>query len=49
VMFGGKQVVVCGYGEVNSWAHISVLLEGFRETWDGDSLGTLMNVFPCCA
>lgn len=25
VMFGGKQVVVCGYGEVNSWAPVSLV------------------------
>lgn len=24
MMFGGKQVVVCGYGEVNSWAPVSL-------------------------
>lgn len=28
-MFGGKQVVVCGYGEVNSWASASLSLVAF--------------------
>ncbi|CAO2599691.1 S-adenosylhomocysteine hydrolase-like protein 1 [Lemmus lemmus] len=47
VMFGGKQVVVCGYGEVNSWTPMSLFFsyeKGLIETLsEEDSLKTLMN------
>ena len=30
VMFGGKQVVVCGYGEVSSWASVSAFSQAYK-------------------
>lgn len=36
MMFGGKQVVVCGYGEVNSWASVCLFTDLLEMLSEGD-------------